>query len=194
MMNASRPWLVVGMVVLFALVGAGVGAAPKEEGKRERGGGKGGAKGAPGPGKDGGRGASKRPARVLTEEQRRVIVETIHGTIPEVCMVVARDTESERYALQLEGALKEAGVKKLHRFKLPAGQTLPSPFGLMMYKPEPKAGISHPSGDPLFEALRASGNPYVGATEQPYAAFGPTLPAELLPINTYTVFVGPKFQ
>ena len=76
----------------------------------------------------------RRAPRILSDEQKVILVSELRGRIPKVTFVVQRDLESEGFALQLEVIFQEAGAQ-LFVARMPPGEFRFIPTGVLMYKP-----------------------------------------------------------
>ena len=138
----------------------------------------------------------KNAPRRLTDEQRRILVTELRGKIPSITFVIQRDVESRWFALQLEIALQDSGAI-LHELPMRAGEVLPIPAGVMMYRPGGAASEDELKDDPLYIALKKAGL-FGGYTSQPFASFDTpenlegVLNRPMLPTDEYTVYVGQK--
>lgn len=131
----------------------------------------------------------KRAPRRLTEEQKAILITGLRGKIPKINVVVQRDLESTWFALQLEIAFQEAGAK-LSEIKMPPGEMMPIPAGIVMYSPQARASGTL-SGDPLYETLKKA-DLFGGDTGTPFLSRELIPNSPTLPLNEYAVYVGQK--
>lgn len=131
----------------------------------------------------------KRAQRLLTDEQKAALLAELRGKIGDVNIVVQRDVEAQAFAMQLEIVLQEAGAV-WHPYQMTAGEMLPAPAGLVMYKPGGATNEADMKDDPLYRALKAA-NLFGGFTSSPFLSIeqpmGPRLPPD-----QHILYVGQK--
>ena len=98
----------------------------------------------------------KRAQRLLTDEQKEILVSELRGKIPRIHLVIQRDVEAEAYSLQFVIALRDADVI-VHPHKMPPGETLAVPAGVLMHRPGGSKTNDDMKDDPLYIALNKAG-------------------------------------
>ncbi len=135
----------------------------------------------------------KRAPRVLTDEQREILVAELKGKLSRVTVAVQADLESRAFAQQLYIAFSEAGVG-ISPFDLPPGDLHVAPAGLMMYRPGGAVSEDDMKDDPLYKALKRA-NLFGGFTSKPFARLTfdvSSLAQPLIPWAGHVVYVGQK--
>lgn len=134
----------------------------------------------------------KRAPRILTDEQKAILVAELRGKVPDINVVVQRDLEAQSFALKLEIAFQEAGAR-LHPYEMPPGEMLVVPLGVKMYMPGGASKEEDMVADPLYLALKKA-SLFGGFTSGPFSSPDPKSISErkLLPANQHVVYVGQK--
>jgi len=132
----------------------------------------------------------KRAQRILTDEQRALLLSELRGRIPKIFVVVQRDLEARAFALQLQIVFQEAGAI-IHPVDLPAGEVLAPPAGIVMHSPGIGSSEEELKDDPLYRGLKKAGL-YGGATSKPFASLELSPATPMLPSDEYVVYIGQK--
>jgi hypothetical protein len=131
----------------------------------------------------------KRAQRILTEEQKAVMIAELHGKISEIAIVTQNDIEAQAFSIQLFSVFQ--GVT-MYAPEPPREDKWFAPAGLMMYSP---LGQSEDQlkNDPLYRALKAA-NLFGGTTSRPFLSpqiRGP-VPTVIPGYNGRVLYVGQK--
>jgi hypothetical protein len=133
----------------------------------------------------------KNSPRFLTNEQKNILTSELKGKINKVNILIQRDAEARRFALELEIALQNAGIS-LSLVDLAPGEILSVPTqGVIMYRPGGFGDEKAVKNDPLYLALDKA-NLYAGNVSLPWISIeklslGPTLSSD-----EYAIYVGQK--
>ena len=133
----------------------------------------------------------KNSPRLLTGEQRNILVSELKGKINKINILVQRDVEAGRFALDLLSAFQDAGIK-LSKIDLAPGEILSLPTqGVLMYRPGGFDDNKEVKKDPLYIALNKA-NLYGGNVSLPWISIEKTSLGSTLPHSEYAVYVGQK--